>query len=312
MVYNPYAGRYPSWLLSERAASILRQSGWEIDLKKSQQASDFTLFAREAAEIGLDAFFVVGGDGTINLASRGLIGSNTALGVLPGGTSNVFARELGLPGLSWTRIGALEESARLLTKSEARWVDMGWCGATPFLLWAGVGLDGFVIHRIEPRGRWEKYFAALSYAASTVWHAAAWRGINMKIIADGEQITGHYLLGLASNVHLYAGGIAQLSPQARLDDGLLDFWLFEGDTLADTVQCAWDILAGNRGGEGRVRQISFKSLVIETEVDMYLQVDGEPVNCDSRRMELSVQKQALKILVPQNTPWQLFKERSQS
>ena len=310
LVYNPYAGRYPSWLLSERAAKVLEKNGWEIELRQSQQASDIIQTAQQAAEQGLDAYFIVGGDGTINLAARGLVGSETALGVLPGGTANVFAQELGLPGLSWTRIMALEESARLLTTAEARRVDLGWCGSTPFLLWAGVGLDAFVIHRIEPRPRWEKHFAAVSYAASTVWHAAAWRGINMSIVADGEQITGHYLMGVASNVHLYAGGIAQLSPQARLDDGVLDLCLFEGDTLGDAVQCAWDVFAGRHEDTSRVRQTSFRRLVIETETPMYLQVDGEPVTYDSRTVELYVQKQALKVLVPQNTPWQLFSERS--
>ena len=280
-------------------------------MKQSRQASDITLFARQAAEEGLDAYFIVGGDGTINLAVRGLVGSDTALGVLPGGTANVFAQELGLPGLSWTRIMALDESVRLLAFAEARWVDLGWCGTTPFLLWAGIGLDAFVIHRIEPRPRWEKHFAAIGYAASTVWHATFWRGINMSMIADEEQITGHFLMGLASNVHLYAGGIAQLSPQARLDDGILDLWLFEGDTLGDAVECAWDLFAGRYADTGRVRQISFKSLVIETETDMYLQVDGEPVYYDDRRVELSVQEQALRILVPPNTPWQLFLERNE-
>lgn len=278
-------------------------------MKRSQQSADIVSYAQQASEQGLDAYFVVGGDGTINLAARGLVGSQTALGVLPGGTANVFAQELGLRGLSWTRIMALEESVRQLMHAEARWVDLGWCDSTPFLLWAGVGLDAFVIHRIEPRARWEKHFAVLGYAASSVWHAATWHGINMSLTADGELIQGHYLMGLASNVHLYAGGIAQLSPQARLDDGILDLWLFEGATLGDAVQCAWDVFSGRHTEKDRVRLINFQSLIIETEVPMYLQVDGEPVFSDSRKFELHVQKQALKVLVPHNTPWQLFSER---
>jgi diacylglycerol kinase (ATP) len=310
MVYNPYAGRYPSWLLSERAARLLRDHGWKITLKESRMATDITHLARQSADQGLDAFFIVGGDGTINLAARGLVGSETALGVLPGGTANVFAQELGLPGLSWTRIMALEESARMLAHAETRQVDLGWCGPVPFLLWAGVGMDAFVIHRLEPRPRWEKHFAAIGYAATAMWHAAAWRGINMCLVVDGKQVEGHYLMGLASNVHLYAGGIAALSDEARLDDGELDLWLFEGDTIGDAVQCAWDLFAQRNKETGRVRQIKFRSLVIETEGEMFLQVDGEPIHLDGKHVELIVQKQALKILVPSVTPRQLFEERS--
>jgi diacylglycerol kinase family enzyme len=130
------------------------------------------------------------------------------------------------------------------------------------------------------------------------------------MIADGVPLNGHFLMGLASNVHLYAGGIAQLSPQARLDDGVLDLWLFEGDTLGDAVQCAWDMFAGRHAETGRVRQISFRSLEIETEGEMYLQVDGEPVHYDQKSVKLSVQRQALKVLIPDHTPWQLFLEGS--
>ena len=306
MVYNPYAGRYPSWLLSERAAVVLRKAGWQVEMRQSHTATEITQYAREAAEVGLDAYFIVGGDGTINLAVRGLVGSSTALGVLPGGTANVFAQELGLPGLSWTRIMALEESARLLAEAEAHWVDLGWCDTKPFLLWAGIGLDAFIIHHIEPRPRWEKHFAAVGYAATAVWHATDWHGINMRMIADGKQIDGHFLMSLASNIHLYAGGIAQLSPRARLDDGILDLWLFEGDTLGDAVQCAWDIFAGRHENTGRVRQVSFNSLVIETESEMYLQLDGEPINYKGQCVELRVQEKALRVLVPSNTPWRLF------
>ncbi len=308
LVYNPYAGRYPSWLLSERAAQLLRKNGWEINMRQSQHALDVTVLARQAAELGMDAFFVVGGDGTINLAARGLIGSQTALGVLPGGTANVFAQEMGLPSLSWTRITALEESARLLSWAQIYPMDVGWCNNTPFLLWLGIGLDAFIIHRIEPRPRWEKHFATVSYAASAVWHTIAWRGTKMHIVVDGKEIHGHYLMSLVSNVHLYAGGIAHLSAQAKLDDGMLDLWLFEGDTLGDTVQCAWDLFAGRYTKTGTVKMINFQSSIIETEDVMYLQVDGEPLDYDRRSVNIWVQPQALKVLVPPATPRLLFKE----
>jgi diacylglycerol kinase family enzyme len=168
-----------------------------------------------------------------------------------------------------------------------------------------------VVNRIEPRPRWEKHFAAVGYVARAAWNATFWHGINMRLIADGEEIKGHYLMGLASNIHLYAGGIAQLSPQARMDDGIFDFWLFEGDTLGDTVQCAWELFAGKNADNRRVRQITFKSLLIETEADIFMQVDGEPLYFDGRSVELRVQKQAMRVLTPANTPWELFMERNE-
>src|SRR4030042_4534452 len=190
MIYNPSAGRFPSGMLAERAANVLRANGWNISLIRTESSEHVTQLARRAAEAGKEAIFVVGGDGTINLAVRGLAGSTTALGGLPAGTAYVLAQELGLPGMRWTRLMALEESARRLAGATIREVDIGLCGSTPFLMWAGVGLDAFAIPHIEPRPRGEKFFANMTYVASTVWHASYWRGNNLKETEDNLHISG--------------------------------------------------------------------------------------------------------------------------
>ncbi len=305
LAYNPAAGRYPSRLLAERAANVLRQSGWQVTLESTQSGEHITQLAHQAAAKGLEAFFVAGGDGSLNYAMAGLLNSETALGVLPSGTANVWAQELGLPGLSWTRWMALEESARRLARAEIHRVDVGLCNQYPFLLWAGVGLDAFVVHRIEPRNRWEKHLAVLQYAATVVWHASYWHGMNLKAEADGRTLQGHFLLALVSNVHLYAGGLATLSPEARLDDGMMDLWLFEGESLADTVQLAIDLLAGRHVQSSRVHHLAFKHLLLESDSRAYVQLDGEPFEVSSP-ITISVLPKALRVLVPVETPLPLF------
>jgi YegS/Rv2252/BmrU family lipid kinase len=305
LAYNPAAGRYPSRLLAERAANVLRQHGWHITLESTQSGEHITQLASQAATAGLDAFFVAGGDGSLNHAIAGLLDSETALGVLPSGTANVWAQELGLPGLSWTRWMALEESARRLAQAESHHVDIGLCNQYPFLLWAGVGLDAFVVHHIEPRNRWEKHFAVFQYAASVVWHASYWHGMNLRAEVDGHALQGHFLLALVSNVHLYAGGLANLSPDACLDDGIMDLWLFEGETLGDTVQLAMDLLAGRHVQSARVQRLTFQHLVLESVSPTYVQLDGEPFEV-SNPITVTVRPRALRVLVPQETPQLLF------
>jgi len=307
LIYNPNAGRFPSGILAERAANVLRANGWKIRLIRTRNGEHVTQLARRAAEEGKDALFAVGGDGTVNLAVRGLAGSTTALGVLPGGTANVLAQELGLPGLTWTRWIALETSALRLANATAREVDIGICGETPFLMWAGVGLDAFAIHHIEPRPRWERSFANVAYAASVVWHASFWHGINLRVTADNRQISGHYLLALMSNIHLYAGGIAQISPHALLDDGVIDLWLFEGDTLGDTIQLAWDLYAGRHVDSDKVKSIQFRSLSLESDSPLYVQVDAEPLEVDLHTINIRVIPHGLRLLVPEQTPRELFR-----
>jgi len=305
IAYNPIAGRYPSQVLAERAANVLRQHDWQLTLERTHSGEHIIELARQAAAEGLDAIFIAGGDGSLNFAIEGLLGSETALGVLPSGTANVWAQELGLPGLSWSRWLALEESARKLASASSCRVDVGLCNQHPFLLWAGVGLDAFVVHRLEPRSRWERNFAIVNYAASVAWHASFWKGINLRVVADGQQIEGHFLLALVSNVHLYAGGLANLSPDARLDDGLMDLWLFEGETLGDTVQAAWDLLSGRHIQSPRVHHMEFSQLAIESELKTYVQVDGEPREVRDQ-VTISILPKALHVLVPPDTPHTLF------
>ena len=305
LVYNPVAGRYPSRLLTERAASLLQKHGWQIQIETSKDGNHITQLAHQAAAEKLDAFYVVGGDGSLGHALPGLIGTQTALGVLPAGTSNVWAQEIGLPGLTWTRIMALEESARQLAQAQVWEVDVGLCNQVPFLLWAGVGLDAFVVHHIEPRSQWEKNFSVVHYLATAVWNATIWHGINLGVIEGGELTQGHFMLAVVSNIHLYAGGIANISPNALLDDGLMDLWLFEGKNLEDAVQQAWNLWAGRHIQSNRVQQIQFQKISLESDSPIHLQIDGEPEK-GSELLTIEVLPRALKVLVPDITPRTLF------
>ncbi len=305
IAYNPTAGRFPSRLLVERAAQVFREHDWSIQFEPTLDGEHITRLARQSADEGYDYFIIAGGDGSVNRAVAGLLGTQTALGVLPAGTSNVWAQEQGLPGLSWTRWMSLEESARRLAHAPVRVVDAGTCNDRPFLLWAGIGLDGFVIHHIEPRKRWEKQFAVVQYAASVVWRASFWHGMNLSAEVDGKQTRGHFLLALVSNVHLYAGGIAHVSPRARLDDGQMDLWLFEGENLGDVVQMAWELLAGNHIHSDKVTQVIFRELILESNSPLYVQLDGEPASWNDR-VTVSVHPASLRVLIPENTPQPLF------
>lgn len=305
LVYNPISGRYPSSILAERAATLLRQNGWEIAIEQSHSGPHVTELSHWAANKGLDAFFVLGGDGSVNLAAGGLIHSDTALGVLPAGTANVWAQELGLTSLGRPRQTCVEESALRLAGASVRRVDVGICNDRPFLLWAGVGLDAFVVHRLEPRSRLEKYLSIPSYALKAAWSASLWHGMNLKVAVDGSEIHGHYLLGVVTNIRRYAGGLAILSPQAHLDDGVMDFWLFKGDNMADTVQVALELVAGRHTHSGQVQRFPFRELCLESGLPMFVQLDGEPYSSDAG-IKIKVAAAALPVLVPQELHTTLF------
>ena len=310
LVYNPVAGRYPSRMLTERAAGILQQYGWDVEIETTTGGGHINSLARQAVQENRDSIIIVGGDGSLNKALAGLVGTDTALGVLPAGTANVWAKELGLPGLSWKRWDALEESAHRLARGRVVQVDVGLCNDKRFLLWSGIGFDAFIVHRIEPRKQWEKNFTVMRYAATSVWNASQWKGIDLRIVADDFRIEGKFMLAEVGNIRLYAGGYATLSPEASLVDGLMELWLFDGVNLEDVLQQAWLLRSGKHVNSNRVQFIEFKEVVLESDTPIYLQLDGEP-EYGGERVTVSVLPRALKVLIPDTAPKTLFHVDSQ-
>jgi len=132
-------------------------------------------------------------------------------------------------------------------------------------------------------------------------------GIDLRIHTDGEEVSGHFLLAVASNIHLYAGGIAEISPYARLDDGEMDLWLFAGDTWLEAITHAWDLLYGRHLESDRVRCIPFRQIALSSDSTLYIQMDGEPMG-SSAEVNIEVRSRALRILVPDNAPRTLFSD----
>lgn len=310
IVYNPMAGRFPSKVLVERAAEVLRSKSWEVRLERTQGPDHIRTLAEKAVEDGLEAIFVAGGDGSINQAIKGLLGSDTALGVLPAGTANVWAQEIGLPILTWTNWTALENSAKLLVDGRIHTVDVGVCMGNPYLLWAGVGLDAFVVNHIEPRTRWEKNFAIPQYAANAAWFARKWKGMELQITVEDEVIEGTYVLAVVSNVRLYAGGMAEISPGAKIDDGRMDLWLFAGKTLAETLEHMWMVFSGQHFDSKNVRHLTCCKVEFRSQSPLYPQVDGEPLP-ESKQITVEMRPESLRVLTPSQLPHPLFSEGGQ-
>ncbi len=244
LLYNPAAGRMPIRPFIGGIIRPLRNAGWKVEVAETISGRDTTGLAHQAAAENFDGVFAIGGDGTVGQVASGLMNSDTALAVLPGGTMNVWARELGLYTFDWLHMGALRQNARLLANAAVHRVDVGLCNGHPFLLWAGVGLDARIVSQLEPRPRIEKYLSVPQYVAAGVWNAAIWHGMDLHVWSGDQSVDGHFLLAVVTNIRRYVGGMAVLSPDAYIDDGEMDLWLMSGNNIADAFRHFFDILAG--------------------------------------------------------------------
>jgi diacylglycerol kinase (ATP) len=308
LLYNPTAGRLPIRLFIGGIMRPLRSAGWKIQVVETISGRDAMRMARQAASEKYDAVFAIGGDGTARQVASGLMNSDTALAVLPGGTANVWASELGMYSFDWLHWDALRKNARLLARAPVHRVDVGMCNGRPFLLWAGVGLDAEVVRRLEPRPRVEKYLAVPSYVAASVWNAATWHGLDLRVWNGDQGVDGHFLLAVATNIRKYAGGMAVLSPEAYIDDGEMDLWLMSGNNIADSFRHFFDMLAGRHLTSDEARKLPFSRVRIESETDFSVQMDGDPA-MSGKRVDITVEKRALNILLPPGAH-RLLKDRS--
>jgi len=297
VIYNPTAGRFPVKPFLKAIDADLVKADWCVDIVATQSGDHAVQLGQQAAAEKYDAAFAVGGDGTVGQVASGLLGSGTALGVLPAGTSNVWAQELGLPSFTWAYPGRLQENTRILANASIQHVDVGQCNEHSFMMWAGMGLDAMAIRSVEPRDRLEKFFAVPEYAASTIWNASQWRGIRLRLWADDQELEGHYLLAVANNIRRYMGGHSILSPDAYLDDGLLDLWLFKGDSLTDAFRIAYELWRGHHVNSDEAQRIPFQTLRVQAESSFFVHMDAEPKDA-TQEAHITVHKQALKLLVP--------------
>lgn len=274
VIFNPVARGEKARLFREQLARL--PAG--VTLRPTPAAGAGRTLAAQAVAEGFDTIIAAGGDGTVNEVLNGLADApqgleRARLGVLPLGTVNVFARELGLP-LDFT--GAW----RVLEAGRERRVDLPEVEFTAedgrpvrraFAQLAGAGLDARAIERVD----WEqkKRIGPLAYVLAG-FNALA--GDKPVISAAGDGRSGRGELVLIGNGRFY-GGHFNLFPQARLDDGLLDVTLFPRADLATLARAGWGWLTDAVIETAGAATFQARSVTLGCEGPASFQLDGDIV-----------------------------------
>lgn len=220
-------------------------------------------------ESAAEVVLVAGGDGTINEALNGLIGSNVVLGALPGGTANVLCRELGI-GAHW------ERAAQNLGRAVPTSVRVGLVETAPavrryFLCMAGVGLDAAIVRKVDPGLKHQ--------AGKLAYWAASLRLLGRRLAefdAGAECGAGRYSFLLASRVRNY-GGDFEIARGASLRRDDFEIVALEGSSSIRYIKYFTGVLAGSlaRMSGVTVWRTAGVQLAPAAEVPVYVQVDGE-------------------------------------
>jgi diacylglycerol kinase (ATP) len=188
----------------------LGRLGWDVAERATEGEGHATLLAREALEEGVDRVVVIGGDGTVNETLNGLAGSDVPLAIVPTGTVNVLALELGLP---------LDppDAVRVAAEGRATRIDLGLAGERYFALMAGVGLDADVVSRVRPAMK--RALKEMAFVLQGLTTYLTSEHPLVRIESEDRCTEGYFVvLGNARNY----GGTFGITPLADMRDGLLD------------------------------------------------------------------------------------------
>jgi diacylglycerol kinase (ATP) len=243
------------------------------------------MMARRGVAEGFEKIVAAGGDGTINEVVNGLAGTGTTLGLLPIGTMNVFATELGLP------VHNLDLCWNIIQDDSSRVVDLPKANQKFFVQLAGVGLDAQVVK--ETSNQLKRNFGPLSYLISAV-QIAARKPPKLFIQSEDASIEeGSFVL--IGNGRLY-GGPFPFFKHAALDDGLLDVIVFRRLGYLEIIKYLQDVVFSSEIRVPEVEYFQTRRLRVESDQTVPVELDGELVgNCP---VDFSLQERSLRVLVP--------------
>jgi diacylglycerol kinase family enzyme len=276
LIYNPTAGQRNRSAQMLALIQKMREKGLELENAPTSGPGDATEIVRRLLPGGLDVVAVCGGDGTVSEAACGLVGSSVPLAVLPGGTSNVLARELAIPL-------RLEPASKLLLEGKPRPVRVLYANQRPFLLWAGVGLDARIMgHMSLFLKRWLGRTGIFFTVAPEFFRYEFPR---LEVTVDGTPHEATF--AVACNARLYAGDWV-IAPDARVDSDEMEVLLFSERNrwkflalfrqlqLGRSGHLSRGIARVVRGREATVRSLENYPVEVQVDGDCVLET---PVTC---------------------------------
>jgi YegS/Rv2252/BmrU family lipid kinase len=233
----------------------------------------------------IDCVLVFGGDGTIREVVKGMGDTALPVGIIPFGTVNVLALDLGIslnPVIATTSILA----------GHTRRIDVGFVNSEPFLLMVSTGLDAMAVHSVDLR--FKRYLGQMSYVLGMIWSALTDRVRRIQISLEEQNVTDRGYLAIISNSRYYAGPYT-IDKEVRIDDGLLNVILFKKSGILDTFRLLVNVLANRHRMMPDVSFYSGKVIHVRSRGRIKMQMDGDKAPSPPAR--ISVRERFLPVFV---------------
>ena len=276
--------------LREHVDKTLAAAGWSTSLWLETTPEDpGPGMARAAVEAGVDLVVVAGGDGTLLACLHNLVGSEMPVALLPLGTGNLLARNLGVST-------QLDDALAVAIDGVDRRIDCGRVDDQPFAVMAGIGFDAAMM--ADATEGLKRFAGWPAYAVSALRHL---RDPMMRVqlrIDDGPPKRLRARTVLIGNVGRLQGGL-ELLLDAEADDGLLDVVVVAPRTIGDWIRLGWRVIRRHRTRHPHLERFRGRSVLVEADRIAPRQMDGEVID-DGQSLSARIEPGALVIRAPQS------------
>lgn len=259
----------------------------DLSIQFSKSKEDGRAKARRAVEDGVGRLLVMGGDGIINTIGSVLIGTDIALGVIPTGSGNGFARHFDIPL-------DIVKATIALSSAKSRAIDVGFANDLPFFVTCSLAWDAALVNSFEK----SPIRGVLPYVFAGVYEFFEYQPQPFTLILDEtEEITiEDPQLCTIANLTQYGGG-AQIAPGAKADDGQLQLVTIRRHDFAKILPMLGKVFDGTIDRMREIETRSFETLTVQREKEGPMQLDGELLSAPAT-VHIRVQPRALNVLVP--------------
>ena len=289
IILNPASG--PSrakigdwtWLLDLATAMH-----WSAHIVTSEQKGDIERLVKEGMAQGVQRILIIGGDGSINEAIQILANSEVELAILPAGTSNILANELGIPD-------DYSAAAQIAFTGKPKAIDLGLANDRYFALMVGVGYDAVVTEFMWPQLK--KMAGQAAYTLAGIQSFLMHRASRMTVQIDrGRKMRRLVYMLVVANTRLYGHANAMVAEHADVQDGLFDLSIFRARTWYHVIISLLRVLGRIPMPFERVENHRCQQVVVRSARRVAYQLDGDPAGY--LPVEVKMSPHALKVIIP--------------
>lgn len=288
VIINPVSGTESKKNIPEEIAAALDPKIFDVIIRITGYGGHATEITREAVKNGYDYIIAAGGDGTVNEVAKAMVNTKVTLGIIPFGSGNGLARELGIPMDS-------EKAIDIILNAHTRTIDYGVANEHIFFCTCGFGFDAFISDKFAN----EKMRGPLGYVRNVLESVVDFKSEEYEIISDEGTLRERAFVLTCANASQYGNDVF-IAPNADMEDGKMNVSLLKPLTALEMPQTTLQLFTKNIDKNSKMISLLTSKLHIKRAKKGMMHVDGEPIETGSE-IDVHIVPKGLKVFAPSKT-----------